>query len=166
MWAQLGLAGLKSIQDEHNRKQDIASNVINQKYAPWTGQQADFSSIAKNKTLEHMMAGYGAGSLQDAMNAGQAQPTAQPAVTTTTAPTRAPAATVAPQAGGGSSFASVASRAPAVDAGGNMAPSGQVDFQSMFNKQYQDPTPLMLQGRNPQGQGMTPWEFMAKGMVK
>lgn len=72
MWAQLGMAGLKSLADNQNRKQDIASNVITQKYSPWTGQRADFSSQGKNSSISNLIAGYGAGALQDKLDAKEA----------------------------------------------------------------------------------------------
>lgn len=65
MWAQLAMAAGKSLQDEQNRKRDLASNVITQKYSPWTGARADFSAQGQNKGLDNMMAGYGAGMAQD-----------------------------------------------------------------------------------------------------
>lgn len=65
MWQQLALAGLKSIQDEENRRNDLASNVITQKYSPWTGARADFSGQGKRNTMSNMIAGYGSGLLQD-----------------------------------------------------------------------------------------------------
>lgn len=68
MWQQLALAAAKSLQDNQNRQNDIASNVITQKYSPWTGARADFSSQGKNNTISNLMAGYGSGLLQDRMD--------------------------------------------------------------------------------------------------
>jgi hypothetical protein len=65
MWAQLALAGLQSLQDAQNKKNDIASNVITQKYSPWTGQNANFKSQGNSQGVNHLIAGYGAGMLQD-----------------------------------------------------------------------------------------------------
>ena len=68
MWAQLGLAGLSALQNESNRMNDIASNVITQKYSPWTGQRADFSSQGKQNGMATMLKGLGAGMAQDSMD--------------------------------------------------------------------------------------------------
>lgn len=69
MWAQLAMAGLKSIADNQANKQNLASNVITQKYSPWTGQRADFSAQGKNSAVSNMIAGYGSGLLQDRADA-------------------------------------------------------------------------------------------------
>jgi hypothetical protein len=144
MWAQLAMAGLKSLQDNQNRKQDIASNVITQKYSPWTGARADFSQQGKNNTISNLISGYGSGLLQDKLDAKdmadkvaqeQAQKKAEWASDAdyysklSANPASVGASPMAPVASNKSAFAAVANRAPAsrspaVIEGGNMEPSG------------------------------------------
>jgi hypothetical protein len=160
MWAQLGMAALSSLQDEQNRKRDIASNVITQKYSPWTGANANFSQQGKNKTISNLIAGYGSGSLQDKLDAKDAADKIAAETAKTDAINREdaeyyaklskdPASVGAYPIGNKSAFASAAGaargpsaiasgpdRGPAVDMGGNQAPSSSQ-------------LPGFMQGQNP-----------------
>jgi hypothetical protein len=79
MWPALALSLGKSILDEQNRKQDLASNVITQKYSPWTGMAADFSSQGENATGKNMLMGIASGLMaqKEATAAAEAAKTAQ-----------------------------------------------------------------------------------------
>lgn len=129
----LGLSGLKSIADNQANKQQIASNVITQKYSPWTHQQADFSGIGKNNTMSNMMAGAGSALLQDQLNKQNANDSFKFTPTAASQGTSPVAVTV--QAAG---------RAPAVMAGATREPSS-----SAFEAAPQAQLPDMLQGENP-----------------
>lgn len=151
MWAQLAMAGVKSLQDAQNRKNDIASNVITQKYSPWTGQTANFSAIGKNNTLDNLISGYGAGMLQDKMDAQEAAEqqakkvaeykddadfysklSANPSSVGVSPVASKSAFAVAAQNAG----RAPAGRSPAINEGGNQVPSGPS-------------LPSFMQGENP-----------------
>ena len=76
MWQQLALAGIKSVQDNNNRKNFNESQVINQKYSPWTGLKGNFSQIGQNNTISNLMQGYASGLIQDQLDAEKAAETA------------------------------------------------------------------------------------------
>lgn len=155
MWEQLALAAFKNIQDERNRKNDIASNVINQKYQPWTGQRADFSSIAKNNNIGNLMAGYGAGSLQDKLEEQEGLEAVQSAKSS-----QAPTSSVAKSPL--SKTPVPVSRAPAAMPVAEEAGSNVSSFAALLGPQYQDPAPLMLQGEVP-ARPVNPWLAMSRG---
>lgn len=151
MWSQLALAAAKSLQDQQNRQNNIASNVITQKYSPWTGAQADFSAIGKNNTIGNLIAGYGSGLLQDKEDAKDA---AEKSAEEDAEKNKKlnemrgwQAQYEALQKKKASAMAQQA--APAVSVGPSRAPSSSFDnapsFASVMQPQYQDPTPLMLQ---------------------
>lgn len=173
MWAQLAMAGVKSLQDAQNRKNEIASNVITQKYSPWTGKEANFSAIGKNNTMSNLIAGYGSGLLQDKLDAQEAANKIKDVEATDPKGTPSLAEMrswedqyMAAQKAKKSSFAPVAqapaapSRSPAFDVEGNQRSS--FDLSSAVNP-YKDPTPLMLQGQVPGAQN--PWLALAKTEV-
>lgn len=153
MWQQLALAGFKSFADEDNRKKDIESNVITQKYSPWTGQQARFNH--QSKTGQNMIAGYGSGLLQDQMDA---QKTAE-AVTQKAAQDKAdgdfyaklsanPSSVGVSPIGGKSAFEGAAKaqgRAPAVLPGGIREPSRGPAVDASPDQSL----PPFMQGQNP-----------------
>jgi hypothetical protein len=180
MWQQLAMAAAKSIQDERNRQNDIASNVITQKYSPWTKQSADFSSIAKNNTIGNLMAGYGSGLLQDRMDqmweAQRPRTEAEKKAIQDKADgefyeklSKDPSSVGAsPISGGNSSFAAMAKaqpsrapagREPAINPNGNTLSPG-FSFEDVAKPSYQDPTPFMLQ-QNP-NQGMNKWDMLSQ----
>lgn len=170
MWAQLAMAGLKSVQDNQANKQNLASNVITQKYSPWTGQRADFSAQGKNSAVSNLIAGYGSGMLQDKLDAKDAAETAAKANNLPSAvanrddadyyaklsadPSSVGVSPIKQQ----SSFAS----SPIAPARAPAAAEAPATFGSMFNQQPQNQSPLMLQGRNPQQQ-QNPWLTMSRG---
>lgn len=61
MWPALALAGFKAFQDAQNGKNSVASNVINEKYSPWTGLKGDFSHVGQNTGMGTLMQGLAAG---------------------------------------------------------------------------------------------------------
>lgn len=166
MWQHLALAAGKSILDNQANKQNLASQVITQKYSPWTGQRADFSGQGQNSFGSNMLAGIGGAMLDAKADAAKEAE----AVAKKTAQDKADGDyyasnsdlmrgergnTIAPAK---SSFAAIApSRSPATTA----APS-QSSFADMFPVHTQGQTPLMLQGQNPQGQDNM-WLKMLQG---
>ncbi len=145
MWQALAMAGVKSLLDEQNRKKDIASNVITQRYSPWTGARADFSAQGQNKSGSNMLQGLAAG-LMDTKEAEEVKDIA-PVTDAAGGATQASTAylTMPERRAAAKSAFSPPSRAPATQ----VAPT-QSSFQGMF--QPQDQTPLMLQGPSPQSQ--------------
>ena len=69
-WLPLALAAGKSVLDNQSNKQNIQSNIIKEKYSPWTGQHGDFSAQGQNSFGSNMLSGAG-GALM-AYNAEQA----------------------------------------------------------------------------------------------
>lgn len=146
----LGLSGLKSISDNQANKQQIASNVITQKYSPWTHAQADFSGIGKNSTMNNMMAGVGGALTQQGLN-DQAMADRNH---TTVTPT---ANSMAPQSTGG--FGAMASKAPMAAAEPARAPASSFDVGPKapvasladigMPEQPQQQIPFAPQGQNP-----------------
>lgn len=144
MWAQLAMAGLKSIADNQNRKNDIASNVITQKYSPWTGQVAKFGAQGANSTIDNLIAGYGSGLLQDKLDAqAQAEKTAEELAAKradwkSDADFYKPGQVGTPIGQPKSAFEAVASRAPAtrgpaIVEGGNQADQATNQFMGMLS---------------------------------
>lgn len=172
MWQQLAMAGVKSLQENQNRKNDIASNVINQKYQPWTGAKADFSQQGKNNTMDNLMTGYGSGMLQDKLDAQNAAEKTAQEVAKQSASENADGdyyskLSANPASVGVSAFENVAkqksnplegvpSRAPALGGGNESQP---FDLMGAVSG-HQDPTPLMLQGQVPGA--ANPWMNLAK----
>jgi hypothetical protein len=72
MWAQLGMAGLSALQNQQNKQNNLASNVITQKYSPWTGAQANFSAQGSGGGLGTLVKGAMSGYLQDKADAKEA----------------------------------------------------------------------------------------------
>lgn len=66
MWAQLAMAGAKSLQDEQNRKRELESQIINQKYSAWTGQRGQFGGKHSDNSMNNMIQGAAAGLMADA----------------------------------------------------------------------------------------------------
>ena len=150
MWAQLAMSGLKSLQDNRDKQNNLASNVITQKYSPWTGQRADFSAQGKSTGMSNMIAGFGSGMLQDKLDARDAEDAAAKSNDAQAENRDAgdyysklsanPASVGVSPIGAKSSFAAPArapaGRDPAVDVGGNQLPPGQS-------------LPAFMQGENP-----------------
>lgn len=150
MWAQLGMAGLQAMQDQKNKQNNLASNAITEKYSGYTGRHGDFSAQGKGSGWSTMLKGLGSGMMQDSLDAKdladkQAEWKSdsdfykQGGVGTPIASSSSPSS-ASPRATGG--FAAMAQRGPAKTASANVP--------SMFQ---QNSTPLMLQGRQPSGNG-------------
>jgi hypothetical protein len=157
-WLPLAMAAGKSVMDNQNNKQNLASNVITQKYSPWTGAQADFSAQGKNSFADNMIKG-GAGAM---MQYGAEKAAAGDAMAAKTQADKASGDFYASngdlmRGDRGNSIAAkssfnVPSRAPATIVAPQSAPQSPASFASMFPVQTQGQTPLMLQGQNPDSQ--------------
>lgn len=157
MWAQLGMAGLQAMQDQKNKQNNLASNAITEKYSGYTGQHGNFNTQGAGSGWSTMLKGLGSGMMQDNLDAkdladkqtewkSDSDFYKQGGVGTPIA-----ASSASPKATGG--FAAMAQRAPATVPSGNVSAfSGQ--------SQYEDPTPLMLQGSSPQAK-INPWEAIS-----
>lgn len=150
-WLPLALGAGKSVLDNQANKQRLASEVITQKYSPWTGQQADFSMQGKNSFGDNMMKG-AAGALMD-YQAGKAAEAAKEAQTMAqhkadgawyekSGGFMSPKASVAK-----SSFDGVPTRAPAttVAPAPAQAPVASASFADLFPVRTAGETPMPMQ---------------------
>lgn len=138
MWQQLAMAGASALQNEQNRKNNLASSVISEKYSGWTGRGGDFRQQGNNQGVNTMIKGLASGIMADQ----QAIPTAEAAKSMDKAggTTSMSQDYLAMPEGNKSSFAAVA-RQPAT----TMQPELQQPAQ----------LPDFMQGENP-------WMTMAK----
>jgi hypothetical protein len=161
MWAQLGIAALQGLSAENARKQNLASNVIKEKYSHWTQQNGDFSEQGQNKMGSALAGGFAAGMAQDQYDKAleKSDLAAQKAANDSDADfysklSADPSSVGVTPIGGKSSFSAIAKAAPAASRS-PAAPQPPQSFQGMFDPQQ----PLMQQGPNPQ---QNPWLLMAQ----
>jgi hypothetical protein len=164
-WLPLAMAAGKSYLDNRDNKQNIQSNIIKEKYSQWTGQHGDFSAQGRNSFGSNMLQG-AAGAMM-AHQAGQAAEEA--AAEKTLAQHKSDGdwyakngSFMSPKGAVAKSSFEGAGRAPATQMAPAQIPAAG-GVASIFAPQYKDPTPLMLQGPQPQQEENLWFKMMNQG---
>lgn len=156
-----GLALIKSLSDEKNRKAEIAVNAAKEKYSPWTGQNGNFAGLGSSKTAGNFMSAAGSALLSQSM-AGDAKAATGADVATKenladadyySKLSKDPSSVGVTPIGGASRSASAFAAAPAAMAASRspaLAPAAESKLPSQASE-----LPAFMQGSNP-------WATMAQ----
>lgn len=156
------MGALQAMQDQKNKQNNLASNAITEKYSGYTGQHGDFSAQGKGSGWSNLLMGLGSGMMQDRLDAKELadKEALKAAAPATTPPATGGIAKTASRSPSSGSVTPIASSVPAGNTSSFSAES-KPSFASMMQPQYQDSTPLMLQGKAPTAQ-VNPWEMISK----